>query len=550
MKKNKATMGILIFGLTISQINIPIILASNSMTLNSQDTLNEFKSDLVNDGTLSYPTEVFNLLSSSEKFLYDYTQNGDITLLKKSIDYFCFTTTSLYFEEDSAELFEDKNFNTMFYKIRDEIYKISDTDIQSSLINYYGEKIFIGWRKNKTVTIFRDSYLKIELVDYNMDKNLKSQPRLEYLKNLAIYFSGNPDLDSESDEIPDKNNYPPKDDVIDDDVSIPTEDDKDDSSLPDNGDDSINNDNSSTITTNSFFTEYIRKGNSCIQRVTFYKDGIPVSMNEYSVSKNDYVKCGIYDYVHSTVLGSNVIIDNDYINTNQNEESEYTIHFTINKSAKYPYYFNTGIKVNPSDLSVTYNQLKDALYQLSIHSEGFSVTENNKFLAIIDEKPIVLNKSQETYSKLEVERLLNSFSNSDLKILKPSDSVPGSLESYLSSEQIDKILFNGDEVKLSNSFILLDNKLYAPIEEIASIVGAETDLDESKNLTINYKSIKIKLSVNSKTYYVDKNEKLFTYSPIIHNSQIYSSVDEILTELGYKLVWDSESGELSIYQED
>lgn len=547
MKINKNKISALILGLTIPQINTSLLFATS--VTNTQIGEDEFVSKLVNNDDLVYSNEVFDLLYSSEKLLYDYTRNRDISLLKKSIDTFCSTTTLLYFEYDDA-LFLDKNFNTLFYEIRDEIYNISDDETQSSLINYYGEKIFIGWRKNKTITVFRDLFLKVELVDFNMDKNAKSQPRLEYLEKLALYFSYNPDWDSQSDEIPDEITSPPKEDE----VLIPNEDDKNDNvnnGTSDNKpDDSLPNDNSNSSSTNSFFTEYIKRNNSCIQKVTFYKDGMPVSTKEYPVLKSDYVKCGIYNYVHSNTLGSNIIIDKDYITTNQNEESEYTIHFTTNKLSKYPYYFNTGIKVNPLNLSVTYNQLKDAFYQLSINSGGFSATENNKFLAIIDEKPIVLNKSKETYSKLEVERLLNSFSNSELKILKPSDNVPGSLESYLSSEQIDKILFNGDEIKLSNSFILRDNQLYAPIEEIASIVGAETDLEGSKDLTINYKSIKIKLSANSKTYYVDKNEKLFTYSPIIHDSQIYSPVDEILAELGYKLVWDSESGELSIYQEN
>lgn len=547
MKTNKIKKNALILGLVLSQLNTSLIFATN--IVDQEVVEEEFVSKLIYNDELIYSDKVFNLLSISEKLLYDYTKNGDISLLKKSIDAFCSTTTLLDLEYEN-ELHLDKNFNTIFNEIRDEIYKISDIDIQSSLINYYGEKIFIGWRKNKNIAVFRDSFLNIGLFIFNEDKNAKSQPRLEYLRKLSIYFTTNPDLDSESDEIPDENNYPPKEDN--DETLIPG-DDIEDVVLPEiipDKDDSIIEDNSNELAINSFFTEYIRVNNSCIQKVTFYNNGIPILIQEHNIPKSDYVKCGIYNYVHSNTLGSNIVVDNDYINTNQNEDSEYTIHFSINKSSKYPYYFNTGIRVNQSDLSASNNQLKDALYQLSIQSEGFSVTSNNKFLAIVEGKPIVLNKSKETYSKVEIETLLKSFSKSEFKILKPKDNTSGSLESYLSKEQVDTLLVDGNEIKLNNPFILIDHELYAPIEEIVSIIGAETDLQENRNLMINYGSTTIKLSVNSKTYQVNKNERTFTYSPIIHNSQIYSPIAEILSEFGYKLNWDSDLGELSLFKED
>lgn len=554
MKKNKHLTGFLILGLTIPQFNIPRAYANTYTTLSNKTTTDSFQSDLVNDGNLMYPTKVFDILSTSEKTVFDYTQNGDLSLLKKSIDLFTSTTTLLYCEE-GEDIFEDDNFKTVFFKIRDEIYKIDDIDTQSALITYYGEQIFIGWRKNKTLVSFKDFFLRLELVDYNKDKNIKAQPRLEYLEKLVIYLNGNPDLDSESNEIPDENNYPPKqdDDSVSNDENINNDNNNnntnDDIDINVPSDDDFNNNNDNNSQSDSFFTEYIKKDNSCVEKVTFYKNGVAISYSEYPISKNDYIKCGIYDYVHSDIFNVSTIIDNEYINNNQNIESEYTIHFTTNKSSKNPTYFNTGIKVDSSNLSANYNQLKDALYQLSIKSNGFSVTDNNKFLVILNGRPLVLNKKIETYSKSQIEKLLNLYVNVDLKILKPSENNPNSLEGLLSDKKINSFLLNGNTIKLDNSFILNDKELYGPVEELLNKLEITTNF---KDLTLymnnNVKNITI--TSGSKKYYVDNNEKLFSSSPIMYNSIIYSSLNSLLSEFGYDIIWDDESNELIILNKE
>lgn len=558
MKKNKSIAGILALSMTASQTSLIIPLAitnldnhlleDNNIDTKSQSKYSTYKSELINDGNLVYSDKVFNLLYSSEEKFNEYLEVKDVSLLKKSIDIFCSTTVLLSSEND-LDLYEDQNFCSIFYRIRDEIYKISDYDMQSDLITYYGEKIFIGWRKNKDITLFKNVFLKIELIDYNKDKNQKSQPRLEYLEKLYLYFMDNQDSDSNSDKIPNEDSYP-----LGNNQSPPSNNNNNNNNngtLPDSGDKNEilpgnQGDNIDSSTSNERFEEYIKKNNSCIKKVTFYKNGKATSTKEYPVSKTDYVKCGIYNYVHSNKKKPSTIIDRDYINSNQNEESEFTIHFTINKSHKYPYYYNTGIRTSPLDNSVTYNQLKDALYQLSIKSEGFSVTDNDKSLVIIEGKPIVLKKSKEIYSKLEVERLLHSFINAELKILKPKDNGPGTLNNYLSNKKIDKFLFKGETINLTSPFILVEEQLYGPIQEIATHLGVKTVLKDN-SLTIFNDKTKITLNVNSKSYDVDKKEMIFMSSPIIHNSTIYSIVDVIISELGYEISWDDELGELSIY---
>lgn len=561
MEKSNKLLKVLLVGLILQQTSTTSIYAiTNTSVQNTKTTSNKQVED---DGNLIYSNEVFNLLLKSESLLKEYREKKDITILKKSIDTFCSTTTLLFFDEetDSSKLYNDQNFRLLFYDIRDEVYSISNQNTQASVITYYGEKVFIGWRKNKSVTIFKDLFLKIGLVDYNKDKNSASQDRLDYLKELTIYFGQNIDLDSDSDLIPNKDNYPPKDDFI----KPPSNsnnggsgngsnnDNNDDitnkpSDTP-NSDNSTSDSDSDTYINESFFTEYINRNNSCYAQTTIYRDGVPISATETLLDKSDFVKCGIYNYVHSNNITTNdVLIDNNYINTNQNEDSEYTIHFTINKTSKNPRYYNTGIKADSSNLSVTYNQLKDALYQLSIKKEGFSITSNNKFLCIVDGQPIVIKKSVETYSKVNVEQLLNSFTNLEFKIMKPVESSPNSLGNYLENEKIKSFIFNGKTINLNNAFILIDQQLYAPINEIAKLLGLSTSVDD-KNLTISNKTINLKLSANSKSYYIGRNEKVFTSSPILQNSQIYASLETVLSEFGYDVIWDSESEELTIYKE-
>lgn len=560
MKHNKNLSKFLALSIATIQFGSLNVLATNTnnVTIDSnEDTLNskinkDASTGETNDYTIVkneslYSDNVFELLKLSKNLINEYSQSKDLHTLKSAIVIFCSTNELLDIDLETLPLLrEDKNFKNIFNEIRDKIYEIEDNKTQSEMLIFYGEKIFIGWRRNKMVSLFNEDFLLLGLYEYNKDKNEDAQDRLEYLCKLFYYFSSNPDLDPFSDLIPDKNNYPPKDDEDVNDGNDNTTPIPPTENIPDN-EDETEEDYGVTVEDNGFFTEYIKtKDNRCKKKTTYYKNGKVSSTKEEFVPKDDYVKCGIYNYVHSTInyKKPTTTIDSEYINSNQNEESNYTIHYTVNKLSKNPYYFNTGIRTTVNKVS-SYNQLKDALYQLSIKEEGFFISDNDKSLTIIEGKPIVLKKSKDEYTHLEVERLLNSFNKCGFKIMNPSDNLAGSLHNYLSNKTIDTLTIDDKSVKLSAPFILIENQLYGPIQEIATLIGAKTSL-KNNELTITLDSNVIKLKLNSKSYKFNKSEYSFESSPITHDSSIYCEINTIISKLGYDLSWDSETEKLTI----
>src|SRR5699024_9690814 len=60
----------------------------------------------------------------------------------------------------------------------------------------------------------------------------------------------------------------------------------------------------------------------------------------------------------------------NYMTSDQNPESKYTIHYTINKNDTTPYYYDTGIRVN-NKKEASYEQYKDILLVLADKTGGY-----------------------------------------------------------------------------------------------------------------------------------------------------------------------------------
>lgn len=523
------------------------IFASTRNTLNNTDnyTISEKK---VSFDLSQYPENIQEAINMCLTLLEKYGKTKNEEYLHESFLYFSAITAYI---KDTPIVFKDGDvFDYIFYTSRNYIYNISDLDLQHASLTYFAENIFIGWRKNKNITVFKNKYLIKELVEYNNGKNYLSQNRLNYLKFLCEYLEKNPDSEDadlnkipsiEQNPIPDNNTplVPPSNNTGNSTDNSPEH-------IGGGWDDVEVDDNIVSNDTEGYFIEYVKEGNECVKVKTYYKNGQAVSSEKFSISKLEYVKCGIYDYINDGVFNDTTIeIDKDYIQNDQNLISDYTIHYTINKNSKKPYYFDTGIRATFESNTITYNQLKDALYQLAIKSDGFFIKDNNKSLVILEGKPLVITKEKETYSKDNAEMLLNSFLTVGLKIMEFNNSKPDTLESYLSNKRIDTIKLNGKQEKLNAPFILVENQLFGPIQDIVRLLGAETKLSDNK-LTIIKDSTTIELDFNSKSYFVNRQEKLFASKPKITNSSVYSEIDAVISILGYELIWDSEAEQVII----
>ena len=544
MKSKKNISIFLLATILISQLNTSLAVSLNN-DINNNTGNNVYDEYLDNK---IYSDAVNEKLSESLKFLNLYKDNNEVVNLDKSI--IEFTAIPYLIDIEELEYFEDGDvFDFIFYEIRKEVYNIKDSDIKSSKIIYLGEKLFLGWRKFKMVDVYGGKYLLRDLVEYNKGKVLNVQDRLDYLGNLYLYYLEEPDYGYADDEIPeidfDKNFLPPA-------IAPPTI----DEDAEENNDSVGNNSGSNKPTGNEHFdssgkfTDYEKRGDKCYEVLYIYKNGLIDEKKETLLPKDEYVKCGIYTYIYDNIpqVKPEIVVNRDYIENNQNIFSKNSVYYTLNKNSKHPYYYNTFILTSFEDNSLSYYELKDVLYQLSIRGEGFDVSDNDKQLIVLEGKPLVLKAEKNTYTKKEIESMMDVYSSYGLKIMESSSNKCYTIETSVLNEELTSIFIDNNEVELLLLPKLINNNIFLPVNEIANHLGAKIALNKN-GLRISKEGLNIDLKVDNKIYLVNNEKKEFYEAPILIDNELYAMMNEILEELGYKITWDSDFGKLLIEKE-
>lgn len=483
------------------------------------------------------------LLSNIEYNLNKYNSSKNLLHLEKSME--LFGEIAVVSIEDDLEYFEGETVVYSFFdNIRASIYGISDRNVSGEYLVNFAREILFGWRKNKISEIFPENYLVIGLVEYNEDKIESVQPILNYLKASYHYMINNMEEDTDSEDLPEIEEEP--DYII---KPLPpgygNEGDSSTDDSEDESQDDINNDDLNPELSDDNFTidtYYKNKGGSCVLVERKYKDGYLFEQKEKSVPKEDYVYCGIYDYifdgVESTINNnSGVILDKDYILNNQNEDSDRFIFYTITKNEVLPYYYNSGIRAS-SNSSVSYNQLKDALYQVAIQIRGFSTDSNDKSLFIVDGAPVVLTSEKDIYSKEEIEGLLDSFERVGLKVEKELNTSSNGLKDAINNGDVITIKYKDKEFALSNLDIK-DTTVLAPIQEIVGYFEYKTEISKNQ-LIITKKDYELKLTLNKKEYSLNGKEGEFKTIVTKKGNEWYAEIGKIMELIGYDIKWDSE----------
>lgn len=490
-----------------------------------------------------------------------YEQNKDILYLQSAIEIFG-KIPKISESLSNNIVMESKELNEIFESIRLYCYNLDSTLKQESYVQMFAEKIFLGWKYNKNITHYKDKFLIEGLVKYNIGKLPNIQNRLDYLEYVARYYVeyGDPYPEHESipeivlpeDPLPDK-----EEDGNGNNGGNNNNNNNNNSNNNNNNNNNINNkpngDNNVANNINNTYDSIIkfkRSGNKCYKVEETYRNGKKISSKKILADKSDYVQCSIYDYVDfgSNVLSPVIEIDKDYLYNSQNEDSEYFAYYTVTKGDKTPYYYNTGIRANSEDNSLSYNQLSDILYQLTIKTNAFNVKSNSKSLFIIDGKPIVLDKNENpTYTKLYVENMLNEYPNLGIKIMKSSE-YKSSLDKY-NEENIDRNYINSitvDDTEVTESNIAWiddDETIKTSIQTIAKILGANTKVTDDK-LIINKDGIEIVIQNNSKEYYINGEISSFLNESYKNKNIFVSELADIPQKLGYNVDFDSDKNKL------
>lgn len=231
--------------------------------------------------------------------------------------------------------------------------------------------------------------------------------------------------------------------------------------------------------------------------------------------------------------------DWDYFTTDQNVESRYTIHYTVNKDDSSPYYYDTGMRVSDS-LSASYEQYKDVLRLLSEKSEGFFVEDKAKVLAVLEGQPIVIHDAKEFYGKKELEGLFEDFDKVDIRVMETKIGQAGSLEESIVSKNADAVSVNGTAINLEANPKVKNNRALLPLNEITVALGGTLSQDGDKYVAQSGKTQAVFRTGDSSVYINGKRITL-NNAPIIEDNVVFVEVGELATAFGYTMTWDSDT---------
>lgn len=233
----------------------------------------------------------------------------------------------------------------------------------------------------------------------------------------------------------------------------------------------------------------------------------------------------------------------DYIITDQNLESKYTIHYTVNKDEPTPYYYDTGIRVNQNK-EATYEQYKDVLLILADKAEGFYVEDKNKVLTVLEGKPIVVRGEKQAYSKTELETVFSDFEKVDIRIMETRIGKTESLEEQIVSKQAKVVKVNGKNITLTTLPMVKNERALLPLEEIVQalegtlVQDGDTFIAKKDKATIMYR-------LNDNSVYVNGKPIKLKNAPVYKDSVLMVEVGELATAFGFSMVWDGETSTIN-----
>ena len=550
--------------------------ARNESTINKTNVDDSILDDDLNDSNVpeqfvpSRSITFDEVINELTQLMNDYEQTKNIDKLRSAV--ITFGEIPKITKSLNNNIVKNSTaLNDLFNSIRLECYNRELIVEQEVLVKLFAEEIFLGWKYDKSITHFKNELLIDGLINYNLNRLPNIQDRLNYLLIVFDFYDrlGDPfpglneipeidnPADTENGPIETPPNFPPsitedEDDFYGDiEISGPSVD-ISNGSNDSNGDESDNNSNESYIEeTYNISTYYKAIDNRCYKIKEITQNGITKEVDRVLVDKSEYIYCGIYDYTNfgDGYSSGQTIIDEDYLENDQNQDSSYFVYYTTTNNDKAPYYYNTGIRASADGKTISFNQLKDSMYHLALKNKSFTTDSNNESLYIIDGKPVVLRKTvDDTYTQKDIDRILAPFNNLHIKIMKDTEyekhqSMYDKVQNESDVSYINELVIDGVSVLEKRIAYIENNVIKISIETLCELLSAKAT-PSGNNLTIKKGKNEIILSNGKKEYKVNGEVKEFL-TPVSKSGDKYiSELADIPTLLGYTSEYNSNDNTL------
>lgn len=226
----------------------------------------------------------------------------------------------------------------------------------------------------------------------------------------------------------------------------------------------------------------------------------------------------------------------------QNVRSNLSLHYTVTKGTDEIYYYDTGMRVQ-EDGTATYQQVKDVLYQLALRAEGYLADDKDKFLIVVEGRPVLIQNKKESYSKEEVEKMFKGFERVDMRIMQTRIGTTASLEEQLVSGKPQGLKLNGEDQDLKHQPIVEDSRVLLSVKELGELFGLTIEEDGEKVIVTDAdKMHTVIYETNVKAVVVNgKSVETSVASTKTKEGTLMGDVNELLKTFNIGMVWDEEN---------
>lgn len=293
---------------------------------------------------------------------------------------------------------------------------------------------------------------------------------------------------------------------------------------------------------------YSVEGEKCYKRkISYDKDGNVISDNKTYIS-DDISNCGgvNYNYYYSSIGNEDYDLLNDFYSEKEKTESDFTLQYTLTKDSDYPIYFDTGIRVSLQN-TLTYKNVKDAMYQAVRKSGGQFIEDKDKFMGKIGDDLFIFKDPGTEISISEFEALFDKYSKIEVKSLTTKIGQKCNLNDYLEIKRISSINFNNEKIDLKTKPIISDNNTLFSLSEIAELLGGTSEINgDSIKLIINDNSFVF--NVGSDTVKINGSDvSLNTKVKLNSDKEIMGEIQPVLDKVNYDMIWDGDTFILNIF---
>lgn len=297
---------------------------------------------------------------------------------------------------------------------------------------------------------------------------------------------------------------------------------------------------------------YEKVGSNCY-KVTNDIDnyGNIIKSNRELASKSEYVLCGIFDNIDFGGISNlytntklNGLVSWNYLTSDQNITSPYTVQYSINSNDDMCYFYDTGIRTT-INRTISYEQMRDVLYQISIKSNGYFVDDSDKCLGIVSGKPIVIYREKDQYSMVDFDDMFKECENISVKIDETRIGKSQDLEEKIINQEAKSIKIDDRPIELVTLPMIKNNRVLLPLTQIMSELNANIEnIDDKYIITKDNISAIYELRKN----YILVNDKVVQMNTIPESKDGYLMVEiqDLISEFNYNLSWDPEFGEIII----